>query len=157
MNILAIDSSLNSTGFAVLNENEILHYGIIKSNKKLDTIDRMLNITRQLKDIVLDWKCEVITIEKLALFRLNSTQTIQSLSGLYFHLLCEFRKSEYQVIEVYPSEWKSYCNIKGRHRVEQKDSSIKYVKALIKDNTINDDIADAVCIGLYGMEVLKNG
>lgn len=157
MNILAIDSSLNSTGFAVLNEDEVLHYGIIKNNKKLDVIDRILNITKQLKDIILDWKCEVITIEKLTLFRLNSTQTIQSLSGLYFHLLCEFRKKGYSVIEVYPVEWKSYCKIKGRKRQEQKLNSIRYVKSIIEDNNINDDIADAICIGLYGMELLKNG
>lgn len=155
MRILSIDSSINSTGYAVIDEGGvILNYGTIKNNKKDDVVDKILNTERQLKDIFNDWNCEYIAIEKLALFRMNSTKTIQGLAGLYMCLLCEFRKKKYLVIEVYPSEWKSYCKIKGRKRQEQKLNSIRYVKSIIgEDEEIGDDIADAICIGLFGQSL----
>ena len=152
MRILAIDSSINSTGWAILDNNELITFGTIKANKKLDAIDRINYITKELKSIFNTKECEYIAIEKLVVFHKNSAKTIQNLNGLYVHLLCEFRKRNWLVIEVEPTKWKSYCEIKGRKREEQKENTIKYVKSKYKVDILEDE-ADAICIGEYGINL----
>ena len=147
MRVLAIDSSLRSTGWAVMDDEELVTYGTIKTDNSLDVIDRINYIAKELKTIFRQKECEYVAMELLVVFRVNSANTIQALTGLYYHLLCEFRKLKYLVAEIPPSQWKSRCGIEGKKREEQKESSKAKVKELY-DIEVSDDEADAICIGI---------
>ena len=58
--------------------------------------------------------------------------------------------SEVKIEYVYPSEWRQRCGIKtgkGIMREELKKADIAFVKETYNIDNINDDIADAICIG----------
>ena len=48
MRILGIDSSTTATGYAVIEDNKIIKSGVIKPQKKLDAIQRIIYIITNL-------------------------------------------------------------------------------------------------------------
>lgn len=147
MKVLGIDSSTTSTGYAVVDNDKLICYGSIKPNKKKDTISKIIEIEKELKDIIVKKEVEYIVIEDLAVTR-NAGVT-KMLAGLLYHLLIEFRKKEMLVITCRPSEWRSCCKIKGKERKELKENTINYVKNKYNIK-VNDDEADSICIAEYG-------
>ena len=58
-------------------------------------------------------------------------------------------QSKAEIEYVYPSEWRAKCGIKngrGVRREAAKEHDIKFVKDTY-NIIVNDDIADAICIG----------
>ena len=48
MRILGIDSSTTATGYAILDENKILLSGVIRPNKALNSIERIICIEKEI-------------------------------------------------------------------------------------------------------------
>lgn len=153
MRVLAIDPSINKTGWAVVEDGQVITYGTIKTTAKQENLDRIIYIARELKMIFASKECEFAVIEKLLVFRGNSAKTIEVLMGLYYYINCEFRKRNWLVVEVAPTTWKKHCKIEGKKRAEQKMNSIKHVKKLHKLK-VTDDEADAICLGEYGCNLM---
>lgn len=147
MRILGLDTSTTSTGYAVLDNGKLISYGTIKTPTKADLLDRIIYIEEKIKQIIKAKEVEFIVIEDLAVTR--SASTTKALAGLLYHLLIEFRKRELLVVQARPSQWRSVCNIKGKTRQELKSNAIKHVENIYKIK-VNDDEADAICIGEYG-------
>jgi Holliday junction resolvasome RuvABC endonuclease subunit len=147
MKILGLDTSTSSTGYAVVENNKILSYGTIVPNKKLDLLDRIIYIEKEIKEIIIKKQVEFIVIEDLAITR--NAKTVKALSGLLYHLLAEFRKQEYLVIQARPSEWSTIYKFKGTKRKIQKQNAVNYIANNYKIN-VNEDEAEAILIALYG-------
>ena len=150
MRILGLDTSTTSTGYAVLDNNQLINNGTIKTPKKSDLIDKIIFIEEHIKQIIKAKEIEFIVIEDLAMTR--SATTTKALSGLLYDLLVEFRKKELLVVQARPSEWRSKCGIKGKGRQELKTNAINRVKTVYNID-VNDDEADAICIAEYGSKL----
>lgn len=146
MKILGLDTSTTSTGYAVLDEKNLISYGTIKTPRKSDLLDKIIYIEEHVKQIIKAKEVEFIVIEDLAVTR--SATTTKALAGLLYYLLIEFRKRDMLVVQVRPSEWRKVCKIKGKCRQELKENAIKHVKNVYNLN-VNNDEADAICIAEY--------
>ena len=144
---LAFDPSTTSTGWAVYDTqyNDLLEYGSIKPPMK-DPIERIMQIDRQVKELLNLWKPEITLIENLSVTR-NARTTIL-LSGLQVIIEVDCKRRNLLYLPVRPSEWRKEIGIKGRTRADQKANTIKYIKEKYKIN-VNEDEADAICISEY--------
>lgn len=148
MKVLGLDTSTRSTGYAVMDTKtkKITAYGTIKTQTKLDLLDKIIYIEKHIKQIIKAKEVEFIVIEDLAVTR--NASTTKALAGLLYHLLVEFRKRELLVVQVRPAQWRSVCSIKAKERKKQKEEAIQHVKDVYNINA-NEDEADAICIAKY--------
>ena len=153
MRIMGIDPSLSSTGVGVVIDGKTKYWEAIKSSiKEGYTEDRIVKIVERVQELCKKWEIDYIVIEKPIAGAVNGVRTIQDLAGLYYTIACSLMKRGYLVVPCMPSEWKSTVGVVGKKRAEQKKSSVEIAsrhigkKLGIKDN----DIADAILIGIYG-------
>ena len=65
-------------------------------------------------------------------------------------LLCLFQEKELLYEIVSATKWRSYCEIKGRKRQEQKENTKQFVKEKFNLD-VSEDEADAVAMGWYAV------
>ena len=149
--VMGIDSSTTSTGWCILDneENKIYARGVIKPDKRLSMLKRIIYIEKEIKAIYAEYEPEYICIEEMVAFR--NANSMRALIGLLYHLVIEFEKREALVVLVRPSEWRK-GKVKGRVRSEYKANCIEYVKNKYGIE-VEEDVADAICIAEYDCEV----
>ena len=156
MVICGIDSSTSSTGWGVIdtkfeNELRLIDYGTIKPRKQLETIDRIIYISRELRRILQDFKPELIVIEEMNVTR--NMKTIRALSGLLTEIEVMLRNRQALYVKMTPSEWRKKVGIKCKNDREMlKKASVDYVFEKYNEN-VSDDEADAICIAEAGSGV----
>ena len=163
MNILGIDPSLSSTGWAIVDSaRKIVAFGKIETTAKANEFDRMNYIKAEILEILKKNDVQAVYIEKSILVRKNNAD---KLSGLNYVLCCSIWHSKHLVIRVNPMLWKKLFKIKGA-REEQKLKAIDIMNRRYKTRIKNlnngellekkdNDIADAICIALYGLQDIK--
>lgn len=159
MRLLSLDASTKATGWAVFEDTKLLDYGCITS-ASTDLIKRIYIMKDGIKEIIENYNIEKIIIEEVRPeggFGVGNIQTHRALmwlqAGIAFMLHDEFKKLNLEYI--YPSEWRAKCGIKNGRGVKRQSAKVLDV-AFVKENygvDVNDDIADAICIG--HAEVLK--
>lgn len=149
MRVLGLDTSTTSTGYAIIDNGKLIDYGCIKPPKDLDTIDRIIYIEKEVKEIIFKKEIEYVVIEELAMVRSGTVTKV--LAGLLYHLIIEFRKRELLTVLVRPSEARK-GRITGKNRQELKQNAITYVKDKYKKD-VNDDEADSIILAEYGSEL----
>lgn len=155
MRILAIDQSLNSTGWAVVDTKRkklLVCHGVIKPPKNEDYVSKINYITNELKTIFRQKECEYIVLEELKLYMNNRVETIRALYGLFVHLQCEFMRRNWLVVVADPNVWRAYNGIKGKNRQEKKQATLDFVNERFGID-VTEDEADAIGIGLYGVSL----
>ena len=148
--IMGLDTSTTSTGYAIIENNKILKSGTVKPNKKLDSIERIICIEKEIKRLYDEFKPDFIVIEEMVAFR--NANSMRILIGLIYHMIIEFEKKEALVVPVRPSEWRKVCGIKGKNRGELKENAIKYIYEKY-NKKVEEDEAEAVCIAEYGLSL----
>lgn len=152
MKILSLDLSTKSSGWAVFQDGLLVDYGCITSSSTnlLTRIDVMKNgfndILNKHKDI------DKIIAEEVrpesGPSNLKTHRALMWLQGVIAHTLYEFNKKQ-ELELIYPSSWRSKIGIKtgrGQTRTVLKSKDIQFVKENYNLD-VNDDIADAICIG----------
>lgn len=149
MNILALDLSTKSTGFAVFYENKIADHGIIKATSK-NTFDRYSAMKEEILKIVKEYDIDTLILEDVIPTN-RGIPTVQKvltqLQGIIVHSIYEYTKS-LNIIYYTASEWRKINHIKqgpGVKRENLKQQDIAKVKELYKIDC-NDDEADALLI-----------
>lgn len=146
--ILAIDQATKDCGFCVI-ENpsmNIERFGKI-SLEKGETEERIAMFKEWVKQIILAEKIDHVFMEDVQFQRNQKTYKVLSeLLGVMKNNCLELNVP-YQVVP--PVTWKSYCNIKGKKRSEQKANAINKAKELTGED-VSEDTADAICIAFYG-------
>ena len=155
MILLALDTSVASTGFAIFNEKqEIITYGNIPTTKKdFETEDLRLNYIGNVIDELIRTYNVTDIIEEDQFTSINS-KTILLLRKLVGVISRVAYKYEINIHYVYPSQCRAKLGIKGKNK---KLAAFNY----LKDNGIvnlgelktsgkkkNDDMVDALCIGI---------
>lgn len=151
--IMSLDVSTRSTGLAIFDGNKLITYKLITATST-DLIKRIQKITKEIQETIEEYKeinkliLEEVRPEDSAGLNTNTHRALmwaQAAIAFMIHDNCPKITMEY----VYPGTWRKDCGIKtgrGIKRETLKKADIQFVK----DNyniDVNDDIADAICIG----------
>lgn len=148
-NLLFLDLSTKSTGYAVANQQgKLIQYGCLTASSQ-DVLVRIQKIIDQLKEILKKFNISSIFAEEVRQEHTNN-HTEKVLIWLQGAMLLAAReinpKVQYEFIM--PNSWRAKIGIKtgrGITRAQLKPLDIKYVKQHYKLD-VNDDIADAIGI-----------
>jgi Holliday junction resolvasome RuvABC endonuclease subunit len=159
MNILSIDASSKSSGFAIFENNKLTYHTCITASSK-DVIARIKKMIEGLIEILKKYSIDKIILEEVRPENgLQNIQTHRVLMWLQAAIAFTVHDNFPQIkIEyLYPSEWRSACGIrtgKGIKREELKLEDIRFVEEKFNIK-VNDDEADAIGIG-YAYILLNN-
>ena len=153
MNLIALDMSTKSTGYAIYKHNKLVEYNYITatSNELFNRIKVMLNAINKLLEENLDIQYVIMQqVRQEGFINIKTYKALMYLQGCV-QMIIHQKFKHLQTDFLYPSQWRKVCKIKqgrGIQRKQQKQLDIQWVK----DNfniQVNDDIADAIGIG-YG-------
>ena len=153
--ILSLDLSTKSSGWAIFNDEELVEHGCITS-ASTDMIKRihiMIDGIRFLLDNYLD--IDTIIVEEVRPeggYGVGNQKTHKALmylqAALEFLIHDDYNK-RVKIDYIYPSSWRAAIGIKtgrGVKRTSLKEQDIEFVKETF-GLEVNDDEADAICIG----------
>lgn len=170
MDILAIDQARNGA-WSVFDgkTEELVEFGTFSFDPKKYTYAKaILHIEELIGTIIKAFDIKLVLIEDIQL-RVNpqSFKKLAQLQGVLVNL-CERRKLLYGLIA--PTQWQNYCRARGRNTAEIKKNvrevadtgkketkmlSIQFVRDQFGITTENDNLADAICIGYYGVKNIE--
>lgn len=149
---LAIDASTKSTGIAIFDGEKIIKYDCFTAASS-DVIKRIQRMTNYLDELLKENPIDTIVIEEVRPDQGDqNSKTMKALFWLQASIafLLHDNHPNVKIEYVYPSEWRHQCGIKtgkGMYRAELKEADIAFVKNTYDIDNINDDVADAICIG----------
>ena len=158
MNILALDLSTKNSGYAIFKEDKLIQFDSFSASST-DVIKRIQRMTDNIYSLLehLDFQIDKIIIEEILpkhnQYGVGNLHTQKVLSWLQASIIFMLHDdfSNIDIEYFYPSEWRALCNIKngrGIKRNEEKELDIKCAKKLYNiEKNIDDDTADAICIG----------
>lgn len=151
MKIVGIDSSTKSTGLSFYKDGELNFYTCLDFSKNKDVDDRIKQMIGALDFELKRLDPDAVFVE--AQWSKQNVQTTIKLAyvvGAIKHICLELGTGCNTTL---PSQWRKAIGIKGKNRQEDKCLAIEYV-AQKHHIDVNDDIAEAICIGEYGCSEL---
>ena len=148
MNILSLDLSTKSTGYAIgNNQQQLLKYGCITASSK-EPIARIIKIQKQIKQLIQNYKIDIIIMQQVRpQFNSHTNKILMWMQAATVIGAYEIN-SKIQFIFINPSQWRAALKIKQGRGVKRqilKQQDINYVKDKYNIN-VNDDEADAICL-----------
>lgn len=147
---LSIDASTKSTGIAIFQEGQLIHYECINSNytNTYKRIEKMVVKIRQLCD---KYKPTDIIMEDVLPQDVKHNQTVyKALIYLQAAIVLQLYKINLTVSFYTASHWRAQVGIhtgRGIKREALKKAAQNLVKNIYNID-VNDDISDAICIGI---------
>lgn len=151
MNIIALDMSTKSTGYAIYKHNKLVQYNYITatSNDLFNRIKVMLNAINKLLEQNPDLEYVIMQqVRQEGFINVKTYKALMYLQGCV-QMIIHQKFKHLQTDFLYPSSWRKVCKIKqgrGVQRKQQKQLDIQWVKQNFNIE-VNDDIADAIGIG----------
>lgn len=154
MNILSLDLSTKSSGWAFFEMGELKDWGLITS-ASTDLIKRIYIMRDRIQEILSKSKVDKIVVEEVrpeggyGVGNQKTHKALMWLQAAIAFMVYDFNK-KIEIEYIYPSSWRATCGIKngrGIVRSTLKEADIAFVKDKYGLD-VNDDIADAICIGL---------
>jgi hypothetical protein len=147
---LALDAATYTTGMSIFNkEGQLLGHKTFSVDKKKDYFTRLKEIVQEIYSIVVkqDIKCVILEDcqyqQNPALFK-----KLAMLQGVIRYWVINVLGIE--LITAYPDEWRSYNNIFGTKRPEQKLAAIERARK-IYHTEIPEDESESIFLGKYGV------
>lgn len=151
MTILAIDASTKSSGVSIFTNGELKYYDCYTASST-DLIKRIKKIVENISNLLEKYKPDKVILEEVrpdnSLMNLKTTKALNWLQAAIAFAVYDYNP-KVSIEYLYPSEWRKKCNIhtgRGIKREELKKADIAFVKNKFNLD-VNDDIADAICIG----------
>jgi len=153
--VLGLDTNSHSTGFALFNNQKLKEYGIIAIPKKWSMPRRLLSFFHQLELLVDRVNPDHIVIEDLKYLRnKNSTNTLAAFLGVA--RMISYDRIGTDAILVGPTSVKMIATGSGRaEKIDVIKAANKQFKIKLSDT--QDDIADAIFVGVCGLKELVDG
>lgn len=164
MRVLGLDNATTKCGYAVIDDGELVDYGLINLKKecgyKAKYMERILKLVQMVDVMVLEDDIDKLFIEETHLASKGSKRRnvsvfrkLTELAGC-IKMVGESREVEYYA--VLPSSWRSEHNM-TRERKEQKKSAIKIANEIygLDLKSKDDDIAEAILIARHGYNKYK--
>ena len=161
--ILSLDCSTKSTGWAIYNsKKQLIDYGCITASST-DLIKRIHVMTDGLIPVLQEQKIDKIIVEEVRPeggYGVGNLKTHKAL--MYLQAALEFLIHDHYpkiTIEyIYPNSWRASIGIhtgRGIKRETLKEADIRFVQETY-GITVNDDEADAICIGYAQYHIESN-
>lgn len=153
MVLMSIDGSTKASGVAIFKDKELIHYECVTASSA-EKIKRINKMVTRFKELFSEYKVDKIIMEEpLPEDVKNNKQVFKALMYLqaetairfYTDLNYAFEQDDFIPV----STWRSHLGISiGRYgaRESVKKEDISFVKDHYNIE-VNDDIADAICIG----------
>lgn len=149
MKLMAIDASTKSTGVAIFEDKELIHYTCITSSSQ-DMLKRIKIMTEEIEKLYLKYKIDTIIMEDVLPEDVKHNQSVfNALHYLQGSVVLKMHDYKQKIELVNVNLWRGACGIKtGRYGVREsaKAQDMKFVKDKYNIDA-NDDICDAICIG----------
>ena len=147
--ILGLDPSTKSSGWSIFNNTELVAHGVITAGSA-DVFKRIDKIIEELDKVLQQYPIQDCIIEEVlpedVKYNNNVFKPLMYLQGFICHLLDKYNiKPSFFVA----SEWRKKCGIKtgaGVRRESLKPKDKAFVQKMYGLD-VNDDEADAICIG----------
>ncbi len=151
---LALDQALQTTGWAIFNDKQLIQYGhfTIPANKP---IEQRLNLfTKELMKLEEKYNFKDVFFEDIQYQ--NNAETHKKLAFIQATIMIWCYNTEHKFTILAPSHWRSVLKSKynisfGRARAEQKKKSKELIKEIYQIE-VSEDEADAICLGTAGIQ-----
>ena len=150
---LAIDASTKSTGVAIFKNKELVTYDCFINNGK-SVLKRIKFMVDKIEEWHNEFMPDQIILEQIIPDNLNEAKwhtnqnTFKALFYLQAAIVLMFDNYNKEVEFIGPTSWRRQCGIKqgeaNRDILKERDKEFVFNNYKIK---VNDDIADAICIG----------
>ena len=156
--MVSLDTSTNSTGFAVYDNGELSAHFVIESSGRTSE-EKIRDMIRKIYNWLDYYTPKIIVIELTAVARnvkvqRNLTMILGAVLGYCIN------KNIYTFFTFRPTEWRSLVcgdTKPPKKREELKQWSKDKVKEIFKIELDSDDIADAILIGYAYIQLCKGG
>lgn len=150
MKTLSIDASTKNTGIAIFDQGKLIHYECISSSSS-DVYKRIKIMTDTIEKLYNTYKPTDIIMQDILPEDVKHNQSVfKALIYLQAAIVLMFHKYNINVELYTASHWRSLVNIKtgrGIKRESLKQASQRLIKG-IYGIEVNDDISDAICLGM---------
>ena len=150
---LALDQALQTTGWAIFNDGQLVNHGhfSIPANKPIE--QRLLMIMKKLSELENEFEFENLFFEDIQ--SQQNKETYKKLAYVQAAILIWCYNTNHKFIILSPSHWRSILKDKykinfGRARAEQKKAAQELVRQQFQIEATEDE-CDAICIGLAGL------
>lgn len=158
MKTLAIDASTKSSGIAIFQQGKLIYYDCLIENNS-NVYKRIKNMSNRIIEICKKYKPTDIVLEDVLPQDVKHNQKIyKTLMYLQAIIMIQLDEIGYKPTLSVANHWRSVCGIKtgpGIKREQLKKKSQRLVKMVYNIN-VNDDISDAVCLGIAYIKQHKN-
>lgn len=170
MNILAIDQARNGA-WSVFDyeKGELIGYGTFEfSTDKYTYAKAIMHIKELIAAVLKTYDIGAVFVEDIQMrVSVSSFKKLAQLQGVLVNL---FEENEYLYGYIAPSQWQNFCKARGRNTKEKnarileleksgvkksKILSIQFVKDQFGIETENDNLADAISIGWYVVNIVE--
>ncbi len=150
MRILGIDPGLARVGYGVVeanqNQKKMLDCGIIRTDANQIEGDRMVEIARDLRQLIRLWKPKLAVVEKFFFYRSSTTISVVQARGVVIMTLARFH---IPILEFPPMQIK--LAVAGSGHANKNDVLDAVMRELdLEFPPRPDDAADALAIALTG-------
>ena len=150
MIILSIDASTKNTGIAIFNDSKLTYYDCINSSNT-NTLKRIKYMTKEIQKIIKKYNPDKVVIQDVLPEDVKHNQNVFK-ALIYLQASLVLKLSDYNLEPIFytASHWRTQIGIKigpGIKRNQLKMASKKLVTAIYKID-VNDDISDAICLGI---------
>ena len=154
--ILWIDPWTTTIGYAIINKHsnsdyELVDFWVFTTTPKIDLAIKLLEIWKDMNNLIQNFKPDVISIEKL--FFQNNIKTWIDVAQARWVMMYEAIKNNIKILEYTPLQVKKAITWNGQAKKIQLQRAIKIIMKL-DEIPKPDDAADA--IGLAYMWALNN-
>ncbi|WP_269622752.1 crossover junction endodeoxyribonuclease RuvC [Prochlorococcus marinus] len=151
MIILGIDPGLARVGYGLIdtkdNQTVMLDCGIIKTDKENSEGDRMLEISKDLRQLIRKWQPDLAAVEKFFFYKSSTTISVLQARGVLIMTLARFK---IPIVEFPPMQIKLAVTGSGHaKKPEVLDAVMRELN--LKRPPRPDDAADALAIALTGL------
>lgn len=150
--VIAIDNATNNAGLSIFDDGKLVFYHLFQFEG--DAIGRILKNRKLFVDMIIkQWKPDLVVLEDIQLQHGNVT-TYKTLAMLLGNILVAAREYGIHTETVLSSVWRSHFLMSNKNRTEQKQTAVKKVKDMY-NITVSDDIAEAILLGKYAVDIIS--
>lgn len=114
MIVLGIDQSLTSTGWCVLENDQLTDYGLISSDKSKENYERAIDVSNEIQSLEIQLQPDLVVIEGIPF--MSRSNVTRDLAGLQFlildRLLGGVTKEDIRIIP--PTKLKKFATGNGK-------------------------------------------
>ena len=154
--IIGFDQATKHFGISIFDDGYLVYYDCVDFNDT-NTEVRLAKISKFVDSVCKQWRPDFVIFEDIQLQGGTAGfTTFKTLAELLGIVIAALNINEVAHMCVSNKVWQSKYMIAGKDRATQKSNVIKKVKMLF-DINVSDDIADAILIGKYAVDIKRLG